>query len=665
MRVQFLQSPGLNRLGRRAAGSSTPPTQITAPTIDAPPQKGADVMVTDGTYSGAPAPAITAYRWQISDDGSTWADIVGETAATYTPLFADLGKYLRRGETAANAAGSIEVFTAASAPVVEFSQSALGYYIPANGAASDAALVNENNGGTLDGVAFHFPNGLTVQPAGLSLLGLYGVTYAFDAADGPLSGQRAMTAANTDTTGRFCGLITLPAGTYTIAEEVRTDTPVDILVGHWNDHSVKAVTSSWTTVTHTFSHAGGAISLVMAGYSTANYDIEVANVRVSEGAADLGLNATLPLVFEESPSDPKAPALTTAQWRANAMLMFQERRVFDACSFVAQVNCGPTATNYNRVFQLSETYSDLTFFFHGTKLALNINGVTVQIRDIGMDGIGQTVIGLSVSPTRFAITRNGLPIHIEDRAFTPVTTAYTSFPVRSFMPSDWALGAVGVWDEALTPADLGIASRDIMDQANAASLSIEDLDVAYYAMGDSITDGVGTDSYASQALAASGNGFGRNIAVPGDTLADMDAIADIWIPHWSAASAIGKTPIVSVMIGANDFTALMADPSSYYAAVMAVIAKIRATGCVVIMCDILPRAIGGFDTARGIFNGLLAANEGTDFDYHCDFSGTTTGTDGSEANPTYYPDGVHPSQIAQDELYPVFDAVLAAAIAAL
>lgn len=664
MRAQFLQSPRLMRLGRRAGTTSTVPTQNTAPTIDAPPQKGVAVTVTDGTYSGTPAPAITAYRWQISDDGAIWADIVGEVGATYTPLFADVGKYVRRGETAANAAGSIEAFTAASAPVVEFSQSALGYYLPARGNAADAALLNENGGTSLDAMALHLPNSMNNLPVGLGLIYTYGVTYTRNAADGPVAGQRAMNAVSTDTSGRLVALITLPAGTYTLAEEVRADTPVDIRVGHWNDNAVKAVTSSWTTVSHTFTHAGGAISIQMSGYSTAAYNVEIANVRLSKGTSDLGLDTSLPLVFEESPSDPKAPPLTTAQWRANAMLMFQERRVFDACSFVAQVDCGATATSYNRLFQLAETYADLTFYFHGAKLAMNLNGVTSQISDIGMDGVGRTIVGLSVSATQFAITRNGLPIHIEDRAFSPVTTAYAAFPIRSYMPNDWSVGTVSFWDMALTAAELGVASIDIADQANAANLAIEDFDVAYYGMGDSITDGNGTLSYADQALEASGNGFGRVIAVPGDTIAEQDADADIWIPYWTAAAQAGRRPIVSMMIGANDFTTLMADPSAYYTTVMATVAKLRAAGCVVIMCDILPRAISGFNVARGVFNALLAANEGTDFDYHCDFSGTTTGTDGSEANATYYPDGTHPSQAAQDELFPVFDAVLAAAIAA-
>lgn len=99
-------------------GAGLVPTADAAPTLSGAPQVGIELSGTDGTYSGIPDPTVGSYQWQVSDDGATgWTDISGATSATYTPVAADGGKYVRREETATNAVGSVSQATSASGQI--------------------------------------------------------------------------------------------------------------------------------------------------------------------------------------------------------------------------------------------------------------------------------------------------------------------------------------------------------------------------------------------------------------------------------------------------------------------------------------------------------------------------------------------------------------------
>jgi hypothetical protein len=60
-------------------------------------QVGVETSTLDVTYVGNPSAAATlAYKWQIASSAlGAYADIAGATAATYTPVAGDAGKYLR------------------------------------------------------------------------------------------------------------------------------------------------------------------------------------------------------------------------------------------------------------------------------------------------------------------------------------------------------------------------------------------------------------------------------------------------------------------------------------------------------------------------------------------------------------------------------------------
>ena len=100
-----------NQTGSASATSNVVgPIKAVAPTITAAPvasgtaARGAVVSTTSGTWTDNPT-AYT-YQWQRNTTGTTWANIAGATAATYTLAAADENLKVRVNVTAKNSIGS-------------------------------------------------------------------------------------------------------------------------------------------------------------------------------------------------------------------------------------------------------------------------------------------------------------------------------------------------------------------------------------------------------------------------------------------------------------------------------------------------------------------------------------------------------------------------------
>lgn len=97
-----------------ASLASTPfttPSNTAVPTIASPAVSVANTL-TAGTWTDNGRTSTLTYQWEISTDGSTWSNISGATAASYTPVSGDSGKYLRVKEIATNAAGATNAWSA-------------------------------------------------------------------------------------------------------------------------------------------------------------------------------------------------------------------------------------------------------------------------------------------------------------------------------------------------------------------------------------------------------------------------------------------------------------------------------------------------------------------------------------------------------------------------
>ncbi len=94
-----------------ATVAGAPPVSTAAPTISGTAQRSSALSSTAGTWTGLGN--SYAYQWQRSSDGTTWANINGATAQSYTLAVADEGDTVRLAITASNPDGSV---TAVSSP---------------------------------------------------------------------------------------------------------------------------------------------------------------------------------------------------------------------------------------------------------------------------------------------------------------------------------------------------------------------------------------------------------------------------------------------------------------------------------------------------------------------------------------------------------------------
>ncbi len=112
---------------------------------------GAVLTAGNGTLNDADA-AVSGYQWQSSSDGgTTWANIAGATAATYTPAAADQGHVLRVVETATDADGGPST-TSDSPATAAVTNNTLVFTTPAaiTGTAQEGAVLSAVNGTTND-----------------------------------------------------------------------------------------------------------------------------------------------------------------------------------------------------------------------------------------------------------------------------------------------------------------------------------------------------------------------------------------------------------------------------------------------------------------------------------------------------------------------------------
>ena len=114
--------------GTNSSGAGTPvtsasvgpisgaPYSVSLPVLTGTPARGSALHASTGTWS--PAPTTYAYQWQKQPSGSsTWSNISGATASSYTPAAADEKATLRVQVTGTNAYGHLAVVSAATAAV--------------------------------------------------------------------------------------------------------------------------------------------------------------------------------------------------------------------------------------------------------------------------------------------------------------------------------------------------------------------------------------------------------------------------------------------------------------------------------------------------------------------------------------------------------------------
>ena len=172
--------------GWRILEAGTKPHNLTVPIL-AGNSVGTAITATPGLWTGSPYSYL--YQWQTSSDGTTWTDISGATAATYTPVTGDLTHFVRVEVTAINSNGSsLPALSAASAAITApvFPAGAIGaWHLTADGtdATGNGLDLTNYNGVTFDpttGATFDGTNNLESPSLATQLAGS-SFTLAFNA----------------------------------------------------------------------------------------------------------------------------------------------------------------------------------------------------------------------------------------------------------------------------------------------------------------------------------------------------------------------------------------------------------------------------------------------------------------------------------------------------
>lgn len=242
------------------------------------------------------------------------------------------------------------------------------------------------------------------------------------------------------------------------------------------------------------------------------------------------------------------------------------------------------------------------------------------------------------------------------------------------------IGGVSVWPTALSDADIATVTAKLKLRATAKSIAMAVPKYIVYFEGDSITYGSGDSLLGGLAsrghsLLTVPHGLYRNDAIAGATLRGANGSNSLQgrqastIANIQRFVAAGITPIVPVLIGANDSAMYtQAAAESYFADLNTYLAALKAEGAKVVIGTILPinNANTGFDrdpiTISGgsfdgqSFNGLrnyiramILANSAA-YDGIADYCGTA---EFASYNATYYNDVVHPNNLGHSILAPV------------
>lgn len=121
--------------------------------------------------------------------------------------------------------------------------------------------------------------------------------------------------------------------------------------------------------------------------------------------------------------------------------------------------------------------------------------------------------------------------------------------------------------------------------------------------------------------------------------------------------------IVFIFMGTNDMVGNTAE--DLYPQFVSLASEVKADGNLPIIVSVPPSTAfsAGVETQRGLLNGMLAAGWQDFADGYADITSVPQTNDAS--NPTYYPDGTHPSQALYELWEPVMqDAVESLQVAA-
>lgn len=500
----------------------------------------------------------------------------------------------------------------------------------------------------------------------------------------------AMFAANINGTGNWAvirAIASLPAGTYTFAIDVKSNTGSAQTIRYGLSSALQSgsVTTSWSTLLQTFTTTSGAktIYVALSSDGTTAGNILVDNVRLYAGVSDLGaqslIGAHMYLGTDSTASDPvvSAGAMSTSVAQGSiiqlpSLLTISAFTVLAVASKVSEHNTYEpvigvaSATAATQLTTLTEYINADTpnSFLGGSPL---ITPASPQFSpsmnnpvNSNFQMFGATYDGMTSSQWVNATKLVSTPVSA--RTGSNIGDFWVGLFAGSSFPAHSNFAIIAFWTRALSNAEMVSAYTTLLARCSANGVPTTPPSKFVLVEGDSITAGGSgptiTGPYPQIAFPSfSPLCTAFKAAVGGSTLQISESSAALSLYGRQAfdnamipANKGGVKYVYTVLIGHNDQASVLygSNPTQFAADVGTFCLSQKAAGWdKIVLGTLLPSSAGGFNAWRNTVNtiwtgaGWIAAN-GVDviFDIASDL---TIGTDVAGFNVIYYPDGTHPS----------------------
>lgn len=474
-------------------------------------------------------------------------------------------------------------------------------------------------------------------------------------------------AAHDVGTGYIPGIrynFTLPAGTYTVSVDVKSNTgssqsvrmesPINTVSGDIT------VTTSWNRISYTITSAGSsqAIEFLENGSGGTALDILFDGVKIEAGnSASAYTSPAFDFFFGMS-------ALTESLdpiWLPGKGLSLLDQGANAYSSTGASVTnftvytVGKLTTNTSeQSYFLSEDYSANKFsVIWGDSIA---NGFTPSFK-FSTHTITSKVADLADNKTHLITgTYDGTYMK-----FYVDTVLLDSYNLGSISPLDvrrLMLGAqslvgnvsfngeiyyASMYGSAHSQAQINGTFMVLQQQLGIRGITMTGVTKFVLFDGDSISDVLSNGLFpklAMRSLPAASRTLGNDLAVIGSKVSDLVLRAGAVDSMYDSKRSKN---ILSIFIGANDLTGGSISAATFVASLKSYCLARKATGWKIVLCTLLPNVNSGFNTRRNAANTLIYADNSF-YDALADFaSDATMGVDAAASNATLYPDGVHPS----------------------
>lgn len=497
--------------------------------------------------------------------------------------------------------------------------------------------------------------------------------------------------------GNNTGAKTYPAGTYTIAIDVKANdgTTQTVKVGCDNSgvgtfgSSASVTNAAWVTITSTITKASAApiIPVIYCASGDPSADFLFDNVRIYSGASapsytteratyaghmvpDMRKSSTLVFSggFLDNSSNVKPGFIKLANYPAKTS--------FSEGTLIAAIDTSQVNTDSAKAIGISGA--------NGTWDVAIKNGKAYGTPALGLNstnngtyiaGHGTQILAVTFKSTECSFYLNGAMIATQTGSFGPFSANHFGFlgdpmPDNGNTSSYCVSPIVGkianarIYDQFLTDSQMIQAVNEVQSHLVTNTSAPVQTQNYWIAEGDSLTTGYGSalDSYWDTYFASHPTGWmGVNMAVIGNTLTDLNGRLSTLQRRIATAAGCGHNVIVSVWVGANAVPTI-SDLQTYWDA-------LRSAGAKVIACTLTPSnkvSLPTFETDRLALNTQIRAAS-SHYDALADFGADPNigvrvdSTAGNPPNATYYQDYVHLNATG----YSVVSSIMDVAVASL